>query len=479
MEKVAENLEKDLNSEENTVNNEQNAAEGCDFEEKKNSFGARYYAVKILSRYDRSDSYIDKLLNHTLKNENLSPQDKSLLTELVNGVIRWRTRLDWILTGFYYGDYQKCLNLKKNAMRLALYQVIYLNRIPIPAAINESVEIVKNIQGDKTAGIVNGVLRNIARNLENIRFPERSEDEIYHLSVMHSHPKWLVKKWVDRYGMKAAERLMEYNNQRPYISVRVNALKSSIDEIKEIFNTHNIEFRETKYLLNTILLYSPKYDISASELFRTGKITIQDPSATLAAILAEAQPGWNVVDLCAAPGGKSYVLAEQMLDEGKITALDKHESKLRLIDDGSSRLGFNIIKSEQADATEYKSKELFDLVFADVPCSGLGTLSKKPDIKWKKEQDDLLIIQKVQRDIMRNAARLLKAGGVFIYSTCTIEPEENEENIEWFLKEFPEFELDPAEMYLSDEICSDGYMKILPHVHKMDGAFAARLIKKR
>ena len=227
------------------------------------------------------------------------------------------------------------------------------------------------------------------------------------------------------------------------------------------------------------MLYSPKYDISASELFRTGKITIQDPSATLAAILAEAQPGWNVVDLCAAPGGKSYVLAEQMLDEGKITALDKHESKLRLIDDGSSRLGFNIIKSEQADATEYKSKELFDLVFADVPCSGLGTLSKKPDIKWKKEQDDLLIIQKVQRDIMRNAARLLKAGGVFIYSTCTIEPEENEENIEWFLKEFPEFELDPAEMYLSDEICSDGYMKILPHVHKMDGAFAARLIKKR
>ncbi len=478
MEKVTDNLEKDLKNQNNSSNEENSAAEAGDFETTR-SFGARYFAVKILSRYDRSDSYIDKLLGHTLKNENLSPPDKSLLTELVNGVIRWRSRLDWVLTGFYYGDYQKCLNLVKNAMRVALYQILYLNRIPIPAAINESVEIVKNIQGDKTAGIVNGVLRNIARNIENIRYPEKSDDEIYHLSVMHSHPKWLVKKWVDRYGMKSAERLMEYNNQRPYIAVRVNALKSSVEEIKDIFDKHNIEYKENKYLKNTLLLFSPKYDLTASDLFKTGKITIQDPSATLAATLAEPHPGWNVVDLCAAPGGKSYILAEQMLDEGKIIALDKHESKMNFIKDGAERLGFTCIKAETGDAVEFKAEGKFDLVFADVPCSGLGTLSKKPDIKWKKEPDDLIVIQKIQRDILKNASTLVKDGGVLIYSTCTIEPEENEDNIEWFLKQFPEFELEEAEMYLSDEVCSDGFMKIVPHIHKMDGAFAARLIKKK
>ncbi len=477
MEKVTENLEKDSNNQNYTSNDDNISLESGQLETKR-SYGARYFAVKILSRYDRSDSYIDKLLSHTLKNENLSPPDKSLLTEIVNGVIRWRTRLDWVLTGFYYGDYQKCLNLVKNAMRVALYQILYLNRIPIPAAINESVEIVKNIQGDKTAGIVNGVLRNIARNIENIRYPEKSDDEIYHLSIMHSHPKWMVKKWVDRYGIKGAEKLMEYNNQRPYIAVRVNALKSSVEEIKNIFDEHNIEYKENKYLKNTLLLFAPKYDLTASDLFKNGKITIQDPSATLAATLAEAQPGWNVVDLCAAPGGKSYILAEQMLDEGTIIALDKHESKMNYISEGAQRLGFSCIKAQAGDAVVFTSEQPYDLVFADVPCSGLGTLSKKPDIKWKKEPDDLIMIQKIQRDILNNAANLVKNGGVLIYSTCTIEPEENEDNIVWFLKQHPEFELELAEMYLSDEICSDGYMKIIPHIHKMDGAFAARLIKK-
>lgn len=477
MEKVTENLEKDSNNQNYNSNDDNNSLESGQLETKRSN-GARYFAVKILSRYDRSDSYIDKLLSHTLKNENLSPPDKSLLTELVNGVIRWRTRLDWVLTGFYYGDYQKCLNLVKNSMRVALYQILYLNRIPIPAAINESVEIVKNIQGDKTAGIVNGVLRNIARNIENIRYPEKSDDEIYHLSIMHSHPKWMVKKWVDRYGIRGAEKLMEYNNQRPYIAVRVNALKSSVEEIKVIFDEHSIEYKENKYLKNTLLLFAPKYDLTASDLFKNGKITIQDPSATLAATLAEAQPGWNVVDLCAAPGGKSYILAEQMLDEGTIIALDKHESKMNYISEGAQRLGFSCIAAEAGDAVVFTSEKPYDLVFADVPCSGLGTLSKKPDIKWKKEPDDLIMIQKIQRDILSNAANLVKNGGVLIYSTCTIEPEENEDNIVWFLKQHPEFELEMAEMYLSDEICSDGYMKIIPHIHKMDGAFAARLIKK-
>ncbi|MDT3741259.1 MAG: 16S rRNA (cytosine(967)-C(5))-methyltransferase RsmB [Candidatus Kapabacteria bacterium] len=437
----------------------------------------RHIAVKILNRFDRSDSYIDKLLSHELKQENLIHQDKALLTELVNGVIRWRGKIDWILTGFYHGDYQKCLNLVKNSMRIALYQMMFLNRIPIPAAIFESVEVTKRIQGEKTAAIVNGVLRNIARNLDNIRYPDRADDETYFFAVLHSHPKWMVKRWIERYGLHETEKLMEFNNQRPYTPVRVVGTNADLEEIKNTFTTHKISFTESPYYSNSLLLESPRYDISASELFKSGKITIQDPSAALSTKLSDVQPGNIVIDLCAAPGGKSFLLAEMMQNQGQVLAVDKHDSKLRFISEGAERLGFSIIETTTRDSESYKFTETADIVFADVPCSGLGTISKKPDIKWKKETEDLVKLVPHQRKILENAAKIVKPGGVVVYSTCTIEPEENEDNINWFLANHPEFKLDPAENYLPAELCKDGFYYSLPHKSKMDGAFAARLIK--
>lgn len=440
---------------------------------------ARMLAVKILNRYDRSDSYIDKLLGNALKNEKLIHQDKALLTELVNGVIRWRSRLDWILTGFYYGDYQKCLNLVKNAMRIALYQMTFLNRIPTPAAIYESVEIVKIIQGEKTAGIVNGVLRNIARNMENIRYPEKGgEDESYYYSIYYSFPKWMVKKWLDRYGKDEAIKLINYYNTRPYVPIRVNTLKALIEEITEIFDTHKVSYRPIKYENDSLLLDSPRYDVSQSEIFRNGLITIQDPSATISAKLAKPKSGDFVIDLCAAPGGKSFVLAEMMNNKGKIIAMDKHSSKLRFIREGAERLGIDIIETLEADATNYESNELADIVFIDAPCSGLGTLSKKIDIKWKRESEDIPILVNLQKQIIDNAVKLVKIGGVLLYSTCTIEPEENDENIKYILAKYPNYELDPADQYLDSELCRSGFYSTLPHVNGIDGAFAARLIRK-
>ncbi len=439
---------------------------------------ARYHAVKLLNRYDRSDSYIDKLLSHELRNESLSSQDKALMTEIINGVIRWRGKLDWILTGFYHGDYQKCLNLVKNAMRIAVYQIMFLNRIPIPAAINESVEIVKTIQGDKTAAIVNGVLRNIARNLDNIRYPERGDDEIYFISVMFSHPKWMTKRWIERYGLREGEKLLDANNQRPYVAVRVNNLLSNPEEIRTIFEQHNVSFRLCEHNESSLLLDSPKYDLTASDLFRSGKITIQDPAAAIVAQLANPKAGDFVLDLCAAPGGKSFILAELMQNEGKIIALDKHESKLRFINEGAERLAISIIKCDTGDATEYTSEELADMVIADVPCSGLGTISKKPDIKWKREPEEITKMVVLQRNILENAGKLVKAGGVLVYSTCTTEPEENEENVRWFLEQHPEFTLDNAENHIDENLCKDGFYVSLPHITAMDGAFGARLVKK-
>lgn len=442
-------------------------------------YNVRLIAVRILNRFDRSDSYIDKLLAQELKNPEMIPVDKALLTELINGVIRWRGKLDWVLTGFYHGDYLKCLNLIKNSLRVGLYQILFLNKIPAPAAIYESVEIVKHIQGQQTANVVNGVLRTIYRNIANIRYPKKIEDELYHLSVMESHPKWMVQRWAKQFGIRETEKLLKINNVKPYIPIRINTMKSTKDEIKAVFDEQVLSYFEIPYFENSLLVTTPKYDLSQTDIFQSGKITIQDPSASLAAKLAAPAENSKVLDLCAAPGGKTFYLAEQMNGTGELTALDKYDAKLKFIKNGAERLGFTNIKTIAKDASKVKLDLKPDIVFADVPCSGTGTLRKKPDIKWKKEIGNIHEMITIQRNILKNAAAMIKDNGILVYSTCSLEYEENFGNIEWFLKEFPEFELDPAENYLPSEVCKNGYMEVLPHRHGIDGAFAARLVKKK
>lgn len=442
------------------------------------NYNVRYNAVKILNRYERSDSYVDKLLEFAFKTNDFNKFDKALLTEMVNGVIRWRAKLDWILTGFYNGDYQKCLNWVKNAMRVGLYQLLFLTKIPPPIAIYETVEMTKKFQGEKTAGLVNAVLRNILRNIENIRYPEKSEDAPYYLSSLHSYPKWMAKHWIDIFGFVETEKLMIAMNKRPYTPVRVNTLKSTVEEIKTFLDENQLIYKQYSYSENTFLIFNPKINIFETPLFEEGKITIQDPSASLAVRLANPQKDWEVADICAAPGGKSFLIAEMMKNTGKIIAIDKYDSKLRFIQEGAIRLGFTNIQTQSADATKLQLTTPVDLVFADVPCSGLGTISKKPDIKWKREIEDIRDLAKIQKKIIENAARLVKPGGVLLYSTCTIEPEENANVVNEFLTHHNEFQLDPAEKYLPEKVCIDGMMQTFPHRHSCDGAFAARLIKR-
>lgn len=439
--------------------------------------GARGAAIRILSRFERSDSYVDKLLDAEFRLGSLNPQDKALLTELVNGVIRWQGKLDWILTGFYHGEFEKCLTPVKNAMRIALYQILFLTKIPHPAAINESVELIKRIKGEKSAGVVNGVLRNILRHINDIRYPKREEDIHWYFSVIYSHPRWLVKRWFDRYGEKDGEELLKANTQRPMLSVRTNLLKTDATFIGEWLKQHEIPMQQSSLLPESFEVSSLR-DIVSTELFTEGKVSIQDPSATLAARLAQPKSGNTVYDLCAAPGGKTFVLAEMMNNTGKIIALDKYEQKLKFINTDATRLGLDIIRTEVGDAMTYAPSEQADIVLADVPCTGFGTLSKKPEIKWRRELKDLKSLAEQQKKILENAAKLVKNGGVLLYSTCSIEPEENSEQVLSFLERHPEFVLDNAENYLPEQVCKDGFLQTLPHIHHTDGAFAARLVKR-
>lgn len=438
----------------------------------------RAIATHILNRYDRSDSYIDKLLESELRSNDLNRKDKALLTQLVNGTVRWRAKLDWVLIGFFHGEFHKSMSIVKNAMRIALYQILFMDKIPEHAAINESVELVKQIQGQKAASLVNGVLRNIARNKENIRYPDDRDDRVFYLSIVHSHPKWMTKRWIKFWGEEFAIKLMEANNQIPYIAMRVNKIKSNTEEVEKLLIENEINFEKSVFHPETYKVKNLGNSISKTELYQNGYIAIQDPSASMAAVLTDAKPGMRVIDLCAAPGGKSFKIAEMMENKGVLISNDKYWGKLKILISEAERLGISIIEQHKEDAAECTTEERADVVIIDAPCSGSGTFSKKPDIKWKREIEDIYKLNKIQKDILKNAPNLVKDDGAIVYSTCSIDPEENTLMAEWFLNTFPDYKVDPAENYLPKEVCKDGYMQTFPNLHGTDGAFAVRFVKK-
>lgn len=438
--------------------------------------GPRGTAVKVLNRVERTDSYLDKVLDAELKSSDLNDLDKGLLNELAHGVLRWQSRLDWVLNGFSHGNFAKSEINVKNALRVALYQILFLDRIPHPAAVNEAVEFVKRIRGEKPGGLVNAVLRNIIRNLDGIRYPDPAEDKVQYLSVYYAHPTWITRRWVERYGEEEAVKLFVADNERPGLSLRINRLKVEPGQFLQLLDRQQIQYTGSQYL-GFFVKVRALAKIGQMDLFRSGYFTIQDESAALPCLLLDPKPGDQIIDLCAAPGGKTTNMAELMENKGVILAVDRHEAKLSQIKGSAERLGLTNIKLIQADGTEMQHDPV-DRVLVDAPCSGLGVLMKKPDMKWKRELQDLPNLIRLQLALLENAARLLKPGGVLVYSTCTTEPEENEQIVRTFLNRHPEFLLENAGPFVShDLVTKEGFVQTFPHKHGMDGSFAARLVK--
>jgi 16S rRNA (cytosine967-C5)-methyltransferase len=437
--------------------------------------GVRGHAIKILNRVDRTDAYLDKLLDIELKHSNLSGQDKALLFEIVHGVMRWIGRIDWVLNGFYKGQFSKCIPNVKNALRVALYQILFLDKVPDYAAVNEAVEFVKKLQGQKYADQTNAILRNIIRSKDNIRYPDPEEDLIAYLSAYYSHPTWMVKRWVARYGKEETEKLLIANNNKPSLTLRVNNLISSKQELMKLLTSVDLKFTESK-LLDEFIRLNNLTNIADWEYFQKGYFTIQDESTGMPVKLLDAQPGMRVLDLCAAPGGKTAFIADEMKNEGEIIALDRFESRLKILQKNLARLKASIVKSVAIDGLEYNDEELFDRVLVDAPCSGLGTLTKKPDLKWKKDLGDIRKIVNMQYELLKKGASHLKVGGVIVYSTCTTEPEENIEIVKKFLAEHNNFKLVDASTVVSESLVDEnGCVQTLPHVHNVDGSFAAKI----
>jgi len=439
----------------------------------------RNIAVKILTRVERTDSYLDKLLDIELKSSDLSDVDKSLLNELANGVLRHQTKLDWVLRGFYQGEYGKVVPQVRNVLRVALYQILFLDKIPHHAAVNEAVEFIKRFRGKKSADMVNAVLRNIIRNLDSIRYPTQGDDPLQYLTVNYSHPAWMVKRWVERYGFYETEALLQANNQRPATTLRINRLKIEQDEFFSLLENLKINFTPCSASgIGNFVKVEGLAGLYNLESFKKGFFSIQDESAGLACVLLAPQPNERVIDLCAAPGGKTTFIAEMMNNSGEIIAVDKYEGKLRLVQASCERLGIQNVRTVVGDALHFQT-EPADKVLLDAPCSGLGVLAKKPDVKWKREREDISKLAKLQLELLENAAKLVKSRGVLVYSTCTIEPEENSQVIKTFLEKHPEFMLDDAKKFVPEAVTNhEGCIETYPHRQQMDGSFAARLMRR-
>jgi 16S rRNA (cytosine967-C5)-methyltransferase len=438
---------------------------------------ARSKIIDILTRVDTRQSYTDKLLEREIGHFN--DEDKALITEVVNGVLRWRYRLDWYLNQLYVGEYESLIPDVKNNLRSSIYQLIYLDRIPAYAVLNEAVEIAKSKYNQKTANLVNAILRNFLRQQKKLEFLELKLDYLQRLCVTYSHPEWLIRRWIDQWGLDDTMAMCEYNNARPRLTVRVNKLKmQKIDQFiadlqnagiafeqhpdfPEFFWIDNFgEFRKLNYLSD-------------------GSVCVQDISTSLPVRLLDPLPGETVLDMCAAPGGKSALIAEKMNNEGLLISVEKHFPRARALKDNLLRLGANVAEVVNADALKLPFQLKFYRILLDAPCSGLGVINKRVDLKWKRTAEEIEQMHQLQVNLLESAAMHLKDGGVLVYSTCTIEPRENEESVDEFLAKHPEFIKDEVSPWVPSAYCwAKNVVRTFPHKHKMDGSFAVRLVKK-
>lgn len=410
---------------------------------------ARQLALKVLYEVEKNGAFPGMELKKQLGSSELSAVDRGFATELVYGVIKNRTRLDFIISRYSKQKLKKISDWIINILRMGVYQIIFLDKVPLSAAVNESVKLAKRYGHQASSGFVNGVLRNVGRS-GDVEYPKgRDFYEIY-----YSHPKWLVNMLFDQYGDDAKE-IIENNNKVPATTVRVNVLKTSAEEVEQSLNVQGIKVERTK--CENVLKISNYGDISMLSEYRMGLITPQGLSSYMAAELLNPKEGDFVMDLCSAPGGKTTAMAEMSGDKAEIHAFDLFEHKTELIKNNCCRLGIQNVGVKAWDCTvlmeDYMDKA--DKILADVPCSGIGIIRKKPDIKWNKDANNFDDIISIQKQILVNADKYLRHGGTLVYSTCTLNKDENENVVKEFAEKY-NYKTDTMQTIFPNDEC-DGF----------------------
>ncbi|KGA97743.1 16S rRNA methyltransferase [Alkalihalobacillus alcalophilus ATCC 27647 = CGMCC 1.3604] len=447
------------------------------------SKNVREVALQVLIQIEKEQAYSNLLLNQTINSGEVEKRDIGLLTELVYGTVQRKLTLTFFLTPFVKKGLESLEPWVKTLLQMSVYQLVYLERVPERAVIHEAVTIAKKRGHDGTASLVNGILRSVQR--EGVPSFEKVTNQTKRLAFEYSFPKWMVRRWLATYGEEETREMMKVSLKPPVVSLRVNQLKTNQEDLMKILKEEGVLTRKGE--LSSDALIVEEGNAFKTNAYRSGLFTAQDESSMLVAKALGPKAGEHILDSCAAPGGKSTHIAELMNNEGSLLSVDLHEHKVQLIREQAKRLDLSMIEVVAADVRAFSQKtpaQSFDAILLDAPCSGLGVIRRKPDIKWAKKESDIQDIAEIQAMILEAVAPLLKKGGRLVYSTCTIDQEENEAIVEHFIQTHPEFQWDitlsdrlPEEIVQSKRY-KDGYVTILPHDYETDGFFIASLKKK-
>ncbi|MGI5893648.1 MAG: 16S rRNA (cytosine(967)-C(5))-methyltransferase RsmB [Candidatus Merdivicinus sp.] len=438
---------------------------------------AREIAYMALLRMMRNGSFSNLTLDAVLREENPSPQDRQLAATLFYGVLERKLTLDYMISRYIKKKISSLDPEVLIALEMGFYQLAYLSGIPQSASVNESVNLIKKSRKRSAAGFGNAILRNFQRDQCKLNLPEG--DDFYRLSIETGMPQSILHRWARDYSFETAAALARACLGRPPLHLRVNPLRATVEEAVNALSAEGVEVHPDSLIPNCLEVFHSGA-IAEKTAFRHGMVSVQDTASQLCALALDAQPGEKIYDLCAAPGSKSFVLAQEMKNQGELFAFDLYPARVRLIQEGAERLGISCLHAAAGDASQYNSAlGLADRVLCDVPCSGLGVIRRKPEIRWKTEAE-LDALPPIQRDILSNAARYVKSGGILVYSTCSLSRAENEAVVEDFLDKNPDYTIAPMPPVVAGILGNDvGQATLMPvGESRFDGFYIARMLRR-
>lgn len=443
----------------------------------------RELILGILLEITRDGEYAHIALRNTLsKYQYLEKRERAFITRVVEGTLEHMMEIDYIINQFSKVKVNKMKPVIRTILRSAVYQILYMDSVPNSAVCNEAVKLAAKKGFVNLKGFVNGVLRNIDRNVNDIQYPKQ-DNMVEYLSIKYSMPTWILEKWKKSYDWETIERILQGFLQEKGTIIRCNLNRISKEDLKKKLEAEGVTVTQHPYLEYALEISGYDY-LGDLESFEDGDFQVQDLSSMLVAEIAAPKEGDYVIDVCAAPGGKSLHIADKLHGTGHVEARDLTDYKVDLIWDNIERSQMKNVEAVRHDALVYDedSEEKADIVIADLPCSGLGVIGKKADIKYKMTEETQRELAKLQKNILQIVHRYVKPGGTFVYSTCTINEEENMENVRWFLQQNPEFESVSVEPVLCEELkksVKEGCLQLLPGIHESDGFFIAAFRKNK
>ncbi|MFH0778846.1 MAG: 16S rRNA (cytosine(967)-C(5))-methyltransferase RsmB [Candidatus Eisenbacteria bacterium] len=439
---------------------------------------ARETAAFILAAVDSRGAFSDRLLTSHLAKTHLSQEDRNFVTYLVNGTLRWRGRLDWVLSRFLQTDLQELPIWIRNVLRMGAFQILFMERVPVSAATDESVKLARKRGHPGTAGLVNAVLRRLVREKDVLEYPDMDGEPVRAISVFYSHPEWMVERWLRRFGKERVIRICEANNSLDHLFVRANLMRAEPHELVRLFTERGSQ-AVVGTLNFSVIRVRGHLSPSTDAAFKDGLYTPQDEAESLVVRLLSPETGRLFLDACAGPGGKATQIGETTEDKRLVCCLEVYEARARQVRDSAERVGLRSLKVVAGDGRAIPFGVKFDRVLVDAPCSGLGVLGKRADARWRKKESALQVLSGLQQELLQSASALVEEKGILVYSVCSFEPEETAEVVSRFVEKNPGFETDDASSFVGGSfVNSDGAMQILPDELGTDGVFAVRMRRK-